>query len=69
MVWGSYVFEYCLINEDFQYLIENHLICIRYVKIVEIIEKRERGAIEVVWISNRVIKKSENSKIYFNLFR
>jgi hypothetical protein len=35
---GSYVFEYCLINEDFQYLIENHLICIRY---VETIEKEE----------------------------
>ncbi len=30
---GNYIFEYCLINEDgFEYLIENHLICIFYNK-------------------------------------
>ena len=29
---GKYSFEYCLINNDFDYLIENHLICIRYTK-------------------------------------
>ena len=29
---GKYNFEYCLINEDFEYLIENHLICIKYSK-------------------------------------
>lgn len=27
---GKYNFEYCLIDEDFEYLIENHLICITY---------------------------------------
>jgi len=27
---GSYNFEYCLIEGGFQYLIENHLICIKY---------------------------------------
>lgn len=26
---GTYKFEYCLIDEDFEYLIENHLICIK----------------------------------------
>ena len=26
---GTYNFEYCLINCDFDYLIENHLVCIR----------------------------------------
>ena len=29
---GNYTFNYCLINEDFDYLIENHLICIKYTK-------------------------------------
>ena len=29
---GNYKFEYCLIDEDFEYLIENHLICINYTK-------------------------------------
>lgn len=28
---GSYKFEYCLINIDKEYLIENHLICIKYI--------------------------------------
>lgn len=28
---GEYNFEYCLIEGDFEYLIENHLICIHYV--------------------------------------
>ena len=27
---GNYTFEYCLIKDDKQYLIENHLICIEY---------------------------------------
>ena len=27
---GEYNFEYCLIEGGFQYLIENHLICIKY---------------------------------------
>jgi len=27
---GDYTFEYCLIHDDFDYLIENHLICIHY---------------------------------------
>ena len=29
---GTYKFNYCLIDEDFDYLIENHLICIKYNK-------------------------------------
>jgi len=32
---GNYNFEYCLINEDFDYLIENHLICIKYRGVIE----------------------------------
>lgn len=29
---GNYKFDYCLIDVDFDYLIENHLICIKYTK-------------------------------------
>jgi hypothetical protein len=29
---GIYKFNYCLINVDYNYLIENHLICIKYTK-------------------------------------
>ena len=32
---GSYDFKYCLINENFKYLIENHLICIRYMETMD----------------------------------
>lgn len=32
---GKYNFVYCLINEEFDYLIENHLICIRYNKSIK----------------------------------
>ena len=32
---GTYNFEYCLIEGGFKYLIENHLICIKYVEEIE----------------------------------
>jgi len=32
---GQYNFEYCLINGEKEYLIENHLICIKYTKSIE----------------------------------
>jgi type I restriction-modification system DNA methylase subunit len=32
---GTYNFEYCLIEGGFEYLIENHLICIKYVEEIE----------------------------------
>ena len=38
---GRYNFDYCLIDIDKNYLIENHLICIRYDKEVEKDKKRE----------------------------
>lgn len=31
---GNYVFQYCLITGGFKYLIENHLICIKYTKTI-----------------------------------
>lgn len=41
---GDYKFEYCLINESFEYLIENHLICIEHIAQIddeELIKKYE----------------------------
>jgi hypothetical protein len=38
---GRYNFDYCLIDIDKNYLIENHLICIRYEKDIEKEKKRE----------------------------
>ncbi len=32
---GDYKFEYCLINESFEYLIENHLICIEHIGLID----------------------------------
>ena len=29
---GNYKFNYCLINENYEYLLENHLITIEYIK-------------------------------------
>tara|TARA_B110000285_G_C15131641_1_gene623972 strand:+ start:1431 stop:2675 length:1245 start_codon:yes stop_codon:yes gene_type:complete len=42
---GDYKFEYCLINKNFEYLIENHLICIEHIAQIndeELIEKYEK---------------------------
>ena len=38
---GRYNFDYCLIDMEEKYLIENHLICIRYEKDIEKEKKRE----------------------------
>ena len=32
---GTYKFEYCLITGGFEYLVENHLICIKYLDEIE----------------------------------
>jgi type I restriction-modification system DNA methylase subunit len=32
---GTYKFEYCLIEGGFEYLVENHLICIKYLETIE----------------------------------
>ena len=38
---GRYNFDYCLIDMEEKYLIENHLICIRYEKDIEKVDKRK----------------------------
>ena len=34
-IYGEYKFNYCLIDTDKDYLIENHLICIEYISLEE----------------------------------
>jgi adenine-specific DNA-methyltransferase len=53
---GKYNFEYCLINrdKDTEYLIENHLICIKY---KTTIDKKE-----LICLYDKIIQSFENSK-------
>ena len=60
---GKYKFEYCLINDNFEYLIENHLICIKYSKAI--------SNEELINLYKKIIKSFENTntqefiKLYF----
>ena len=51
---GNYKFEYCLIDGSIEYLIENHLICIKYTKQID----NE----ELIKLYNKIIKSLENKK-------
>ena len=53
---GKYNFEYCLINrdEDTEYLIENHLICIKY--------KKDENKKELICLYDKIIQSFENKK-------
>ena len=51
---GEYKFEYCLIEGGFEYLIENHLICIRY--------NGEVNNDELINIYKNIIQSLENEK-------
>ena len=59
---GEYKFNYCLINVDFKYLIENHLICIKYTK--------EISKENLINLYNKIIKSlsNENTKEFINIF-
>ena len=52
---GNYKFEYCLVNGDFEYLVENHLICIKYTKSIT--------KDKLIELYTKVIKSLENEKI------
>jgi len=60
---GKYSFDYCLINEDNEYLIENHLICIKY--------KNEIDKEDLIKLYKKIITSFENKntiefiKLYF----
>jgi hypothetical protein len=53
---GKYDFEYCLINrdKDIEYLIENHLICIKY--------KNRIDKKELICLYDKIIQSFENKK-------
>jgi len=51
---GTYNFEYCLLNPNFDYLIENHLMCIHY-------EKDHRPK-ELIELYQKIIRSFENPK-------
>ena len=51
---GDYNFEYCLISGDKEYLIENHLIVIKYNKIID--------NSELIKLYNKIIKSLNNEK-------
>jgi type I restriction-modification system DNA methylase subunit len=59
---GEYKFEYCLIEGGFEYLIENHLICIRY--------NGEVNNDELINIYKNIIQSLENKKTkqFINLY-
>lgn len=53
---GQYKFEYCLIDVNYEYLIENHLICIR--------PKSDITKQQLITQYNRVIKSLSNKKTH-----
>ena len=60
---GNYKFNFCLIDEKFEYLIENHLICIIYKKILphnELIEKYKK-----LFLSLSDSRTQQFIKLYF----
>ena len=60
---GNYKFDYCLIDVDYNYLVENHLICIKYTKNID---KKE---LKILY--NKILKSFDNErtqefiKLYF----
>jgi len=59
---GDYNFEYCLISGDEEYLIENHLMVIKYNKIID--------NSELIELYNKIIKSlsNEKTKIFIELY-
>ena len=60
---GDYKFNYCLINIDENYLIENHLICIKYKKEIE--KKELKKLYEIIIKSFEDKRTTKFIKIYF----
>jgi adenine-specific DNA-methyltransferase len=54
---GEYNFEYCLINVNYKYLVENHLICIEYNNIDKSINNKK-----LLKKFNKIIKSLNNEK-------
>jgi len=62
---GKYTFDYCLIDVDYDYLIENHLICIRYNKQLNDISDNE---LKILY--NKIIKSfnDDRTKKFISLY-
>ena len=60
---GNYKFEYCLIEGGFNYLIENHLICIKHIE--PIADKQLRVLYQKIMASFECEKTMEFIKLYF----
>ena len=52
---GTYKFNYCLLENETNYLIENHLICIRC---IDTTLKKE----DIILLLKKIIKSFENTK-------
>lgn len=53
---GEYNFEYCLIEGGFEYLIENHLICINYVN------SGDEKLADIIYLYKKIIKSLEDDR-------
>ena len=51
---GNYKFEYCLFDEECEYLVENHLICIK--------PKKELSKDELIDLYRQIIQSLTNEK-------
>jgi adenine-specific DNA-methyltransferase len=60
---GEYNFDYCLINQTYEYLIENHLICIRYKDDVD--KNRLLDLYDKIILSLNDKRTKEFIKLYF----
>ncbi len=59
---GSYSFDYCIIDGGFEYLVENHLICIQYTKEID-----DR---ELILLYNKIIQswKHDKTRMFIQLY-
>ena len=60
---GNYNFDYCLIDVDYDYLVENHLICIKYTKDID--KKNLKILYNKILNSFNNEKTQEFIKLYF----
>lgn len=67
---GEYKFNYCLINDDCEYLVENHLICIEYNMNAEANNKDKIDKTELIKMYEKVIKslKDKRTQEFINLY-
>lgn len=62
---GNYKMDYCLIDGDFEYLVENHLICIKapenemYQKIIDSLNNEKTKEFICLYFGNNAINKTE----------